>query len=129
MAMCGIVNARLEPTIRLLLRGPAGSEVVIDAIVDTGFTGFIALPTSVIKALGLARRSGGHAVLADGSTADFDVFDVEAIWDGSWLDIKASAMGDDPLIGMELIKGHELKVEAVPGGLVSVGPLAWADED
>ena len=40
---------------------------------DTGYSGSLALPGSVAAALGLVRRSGGRAVLADGSSRQFDM--------------------------------------------------------
>ena len=39
----GVVNARNEAVVRLRVRGPAGSESDIDAVIDSGFTGSLAL--------------------------------------------------------------------------------------
>jgi len=123
----GTVDARLEAVLRLRVRGPAGAEAEIDAVVDTGYTGSLTLPASVVASLGLARRSGGRAVLADGSSRRFDTFAAEVGWGGSWRGVVASALGDEPLVGMGLLAGHELRVEVVAGGAVSVGPLPRGD--
>ena len=113
---------------RLKIRGPAGVETEVDAVVDTGYTGSLALPATVVAALGLVRRSGGQAVLADGSSRRFDTFGVELDWHSSWRGVVASALGGEALVGMGLLAGSELRVEAVAGGAVEIGPLPWADD-
>ena len=40
----GVVNAAYEAVIRLSLRGPSGQAREIDAVIDTGFNGFLTLP-------------------------------------------------------------------------------------
>ncbi len=51
--MTGVVNANREATIRLVVIGPSGQQQEIEAIIDTGFTGFLTLPAVLIAALGL----------------------------------------------------------------------------
>lgn len=119
----GVVNARLEAILPLRVRGPAGDELEVAAVIDTGYTGSLALPAGVAASLGLARRSGGRAILADGSVRRFDTFAAEVLWGGAWVGVVASAVGDEALLGMSLLTGRGLWVEAVPGGAVEVGPL------
>jgi len=119
----GAVNGRLEAVIALRVRGPAGVEVEVSAVVDTGYTGSLTLPAAVTSALGLEQRSGGRAVLADGSVRRFDTYAAEVLWGGSWVGVVASALGDETLLGMALVAGRGLWVEAVPGGLVELRPL------
>ena len=119
----GTVNSRLEAIIPLRVRGPAGDEVEVAAVIDTGYTGSLTLPASVAASLGLARRSGGRAVLADGSVRRFDSFAAEVSWGGTWVGVVASAVGDETLLGMSLLMARGLWVEVVPGGTVEVRPL------
>ena len=51
--IAGTVNAAREARIPLTLRAPLGTTHEIDALIDTGFDGFLTLPPSVIVALGL----------------------------------------------------------------------------
>ena len=44
----GMVNANREAAIRLLVRGPQGHQREIEAIIDTGFTGFLTLPPLLV---------------------------------------------------------------------------------
>jgi clan AA aspartic protease len=119
----GVVNARHEAVVRLRVRGPGGVESDVDLIVDSGFTSSLTLPTAMVTALGLARQSGGTAVLADGSVRQFDIFAAEVAWGGTWRAVLASAVGNESLLGMRLLAGHKLVVEVVPGGLVEILPL------
>ena len=119
----GAVNARLEAVVRLRVRGPAGVELEVAAVVDTGYTGSLTLPAGVAASLGLARRSGGRAVLADGTVRRFDTFAAEVLWGGSWVGVVVSAVGDESLLGMSLLAGRGLWVEVVSGGAVEVRPL------
>ena len=50
--MTGVVTDRREAVIHLRLRGPAGQEQEIEAIIDTGFDGWLSLPSSLVARLG-----------------------------------------------------------------------------
>jgi len=119
----GSVNARNEAVVRLRVRGPGGAELDIDAIIDSGFTASLTLPMTMVAALGLARQSGGTAVLADGSVRLFDIFAAEVAWGGTWRAVLVSAVGNESLVGMRLLAGHKLVIDVVPGGLVEILPL------
>ena len=116
----GVVNARHEAIVRLRMRGPGGVESDVDVTVDTGCTLSLTLPATLVTALGLARRFGGTARLADGSVRQFDICPAEVEWDGAWRTVLVSALGNEPLLGMRLLAGHKLTVDVVPGGLVEV---------
>ena len=63
----GAVNAAYEPIVRLAVRGPSGQSREIEAIVDTGYNGYLTLPPSLALALELpfvtaTRRSWPMAV-------------------------------------------------------------------
>jgi clan AA aspartic protease len=119
----GLVNARNEAVVQLLVRGPGGSGVDVDALVDSGFTGSLTLPAATVAAFGLTRQSGGGAVLADGSVRQFDIYAAEVAWDGGWRPVLVSAIGAEALMGMRLLAGHELRIAVVPGGAVEITPL------
>ena len=50
----GIVSADYEPIIRLTLQDSNGQEHEREAVVDTGFTGWLTLPPNVIAGLGFS---------------------------------------------------------------------------
>ena len=119
----GTVNARLEALIHLRVRGPGGAELDMDAVVDSGFTSSLTLPSAAVASLGLVRQSGGSVVLGDGSIRSFDVYAAEVEWDGNWRPVLVSGIGDEVLVGMRLLAGHALRVAVVPGGVVEIEPL------
>lgn len=119
----GVVNARNEAVIRLGVRGPGGTRLDVEAVIDTGFTASMTLPAAVVAALGTVRQSGGSVVSGDGSLRHFDVYAAEAEWDGSWRPLLVSGISDEVLVGMRLLAGHELRVEVEPGGTVEIDAL------
>lgn len=120
----GIVNANHEATIRLIVHGAQGQEQEIEAIIDTGFTGFLSLPSVLIARLGLTWRGHAQAVLADGSLHLFEVYAATIVWDGQVRTVETDAADTDPLVGMGLIYGHELRIQAVDGGMVAIAALS-----
>lgn len=122
--MRGAVNSRLEAVVRLRVRDPGGVESHVDAVVDTGFTSSLTLSPAVANALGLARQSGGSAMLADGSIRPFDIFAAEVDWDGAWRPVMAWVVGDETLLGMGLLAGNQLRVNAVLSGLVEITSIS-----
>lgn len=71
----GTVSADYEPLILLKLQDVNGQPYECEAVVDTGFTGWLTLPPVVIANLGLSWREWGEAILADGSRITFNVYD------------------------------------------------------
>jgi clan AA aspartic protease len=118
----GTVTSNHEPVVRLRVRGPGGAVVDVDSVVDTGFTGALVLPATVVAALGLPWRSGGTAALADGSTHQTDYYEAELEWGTGWLTVLAMSVGPEALLGMRTLVGHRLVVEGSPGGAVEIVP-------
>jgi clan AA aspartic protease len=119
----GTVNHRNEAIVPLRIRGPGGTEVDVDAVVDTGFTGILTLPPALISALNLPFRAQVEIQLGDGTRRYFDTYDVEVDWDGVWLTLEVTEIDTTPLLGMKLLARHELFVEFVPGGVVDITRL------
>ena len=78
----GVVNAAHEAVVALHLQGPEGRTRDIEAVVDTGFSGFLTLPTVLVAELGLHFAYTGQAFLANDDEVSFDVHDVTVLWDG-----------------------------------------------
>ena len=67
----GVVNATYEAVISVTVAGPSGPTREIEAVVDTGYNGFLTLPPALVAELGLPFASIGRASLADGSEVTF----------------------------------------------------------
>ncbi len=116
----GFVNAAHEAVIRLFLQGPAGQAIAVEAVVDTGFNRFIALPVEIIVALEATPAGSNRVVLGDGSEASLDVYGVTVLWEGVPKRVDAYAADTTPLVGMRLLHGHSLYVEVEDGGRVAI---------
>jgi clan AA aspartic protease len=119
----GIVGAD-EGRIRLTIKGTRQQDQELDAVIDTGFTASLSLPPSVIAALGLPWQSFDRGVLADGSECYFDVYEAEVIWDGASRRVLIDKADTDPLVGMTLMGGYELRMEIRSGGTLTIKKLA-----
>jgi clan AA aspartic protease len=119
----GTVNADREAILRLQVSSVPGQSQEIEAVVDTGFTGFLTLPLSVIANLGLTRISRGRAILANGSEEVFDIYEAQIVWDGQTRTIEADAAEVEPLIGMSMLYGYELRVQVLDGGTLPIAAL------
>jgi clan AA aspartic protease len=119
----GIVTDRREEVIRLTVRGPTGQDQEIEAIIDTGFDGWLSLPSSIIAQLGLTWRQRGRALLADGSESVFDIYEATVDWDGEPRRIPVDEAETFPLVGMSLVEGYELTVQVQRGKNVTLRPL------
>ena len=112
-----------EARIRLKVKGSRGREQEVEAVIDSGFTGALALPPALITILGLRWRSVDRATLADGSTCVFPVYVGKLLWDGKVRSILVAEAAVDPLVGMRLLRGHELKMQVRAGGKVTIKRL------
>ena len=79
--IAGTVRGR-EALVRPTVRGLRGRRQEFEAVVDTGYTGWLTLPPTVIAALNLRWRTFGRGILADGSVRVFDVYQAKVVWDG-----------------------------------------------
>lgn len=116
----GVVNAEFEPIIPLSIRRFDGKIFTQDAIVDTGFNGWLSLPPDLIAELNLRWKRRGRAILGDGSECVFNVYEAVVIWDGNLLTIPVDEADSEPLIGMSLMEGYQLKVQIFEGGHVEL---------
>ena len=66
----GVVNAAYEAVVTLPLRGPAGQGKEIDAVIDTGYDGYLTVTPALVAELGLPFQSRGRAILANGRRGD-----------------------------------------------------------
>ena len=119
----GVVRDDRQAIVHLMVRGPAGQEQEIEAIIDTGFDGWLSLPSSLVVRLGLVWRRRGRALLADGSESVFDIYEATVDWDGEMRRIPVDEVETVPLLGMSLLEGYELTVQVQPGGNVTIRAL------
>jgi clan AA aspartic protease len=118
--MFGVVSDSYEAIVKVAIGGINTPKITVDALIDTGFTSFLALPRSVIESLGLPWHFSDVGTLGDGSEVIFEVYTGYVIWDGAVQIIDVVASEAMPLVGMGMLYGFKLQVEAVEGGIVTI---------
>ena len=116
----GVVNSRHQPIITLTVQGPSGRTSQIEAVVDSGFTDFLLLPSPLVSELELPFVLRLEVTLADGSKSNLDVHDVSVLWDGQIRRVQAYVSDAIPLVGMLMLEGYDLNVEVKVGGRVVI---------
>jgi clan AA aspartic protease len=106
----------------LKLFGPSGRSEVVEAVVDTGSSGWLTLRKATIDRLELPRTGSVCAMIADGTVATFDTYEVELIWNGRSKLIDIEQADTMPMIGMALLKECKLQIEVWLGGSVRISP-------
>jgi clan AA aspartic protease len=122
----GAMNAQREAIVRLVVVGPGGRESQIEAVLDTGYTGSLTLPSAVVSDLDLPFRGRASALLGDGSESEFDIHEATVVWAGSRRLAAIDVAETDPLLGVGLLLGNELTVQVIAGGAVALQRLRLA---
>ena len=121
--MFGFVHNR-EAIVQFAVIGNQQKKQVIRAVIDTGFTGNLTLPPSMIADLALTWFTQQEGFLGDRSRKTFDVYSGTVIWNGQLRVIEINASDTVPLVGMAMLEGFELRVQAYEGGSVAILPIA-----
>jgi clan AA aspartic protease len=118
----GLVRGR-EALIRLMVCGFRRRQQEIEAVVDSGYTGWLTLPPALIVTLNLRWHTFGRGILADGSVSSFDVYRAKVVWDGRVRSVLVDEFDAIPLVGMALLRGYEYKMQVRARGKVTIKRL------
>lgn len=117
--MIGFVDENGRSMLLIQLReNPASPEAAIEVWIDTGFTGELVLPQTMINKLGLTQSGSVDAILADGRPIELDTYSCVLDWFGEARRLEAIAnAGDFPLLGVGLLLGLDLRINYHTGKL------------
>lgn len=116
----GLVNADLEAVIRCRVGAAVGRGPELEFVLDTGFNGSLTLPPALIAQLRLRWRSRGLVILANGAEDVCEIYTAVVVWDGQPRQILVESANTEPLVGMALLSGYDLRVQVKPGGRVRI---------
>ncbi|MBM4044998.1 MAG: clan AA aspartic protease [Planctomycetes bacterium] len=119
----GRVTADRTAVIGLAIAHPAGDTQQVEAVIDTGFNGYLTLPSHLIRRLGLQLAGNRRATLGDGHVVALDVYLGKLLWDKSERDVLVLQAAGGPLVGMSLLYGSRVTLNVVAGGDVIIEPL------
>ncbi len=94
-----------------------------EAIVDTGFTGDLTLPSEHTRELGLIMERPVDAGVANDETFRLNSFRGTVLWRGERRSIRIIESEGTPLIGTALLWDSLLTAEMTDNGAVTIGPL------
>lgn len=92
-------------------------------MLDTGFTGHLTLPSSIVDDLDLPVIGSAESMLADGSIVSEDVCIALVGWHGDRRPVRAVIADATPLLGMALLRGSELCMSIRAGGELTIEEL------
>lgn len=121
--MTGIITAHKEAALSLIVRGPHGQEEHAEAVIDTGFNGFVVLPDSLVATLGLPYHTCTMATLADGTNVTLAIYKATIVWHGHDRSVYVLAADGGLLIGMALLYGNRVTLDVIEGGPVTLEAL------
>ena len=110
----GEIDDNLEARVTLSLVHKERS-LDVEFLVDTGFNGFLALPTSIVQQLGLPLATVQLGTTADGRVSYFDTVNVCVIWHDRPKFIRAQVL-DEPMLGTRFLSGHDMQARWEVGG-------------
>ena len=121
--MRGVVSQDREILFDVIVRGSNGVERTVSAVLDTGFNGFLTLPSTLVNELDLVYV--GHAVgtLADGTSAIMERYRAIVEWHERSKPVYVLGGDGGPLLGMALLEGNRLAGEIIAGGAVTISAL------
>ncbi|WP_298919975.1 clan AA aspartic protease [uncultured Nostoc sp.] len=118
----GIIKNR-HATVNIIFRLPNKPDFTIEFVIDTGFTEFLSLPLAAVTLLGFPFVYDMYANLADNSNVILPVHQATIIWNGEERKVNVLATGRLPLLGTALLDEHELVIQFIEGGLVTIDKL------
>ena len=123
-----MINGRMSSAylaqVPLQVQDGNGDWPTLWAVVDTAFTGQLALPESYVRRLGLIMSDENRVTPATGQTIIVPAGNIRLLWMGRPLLVRAVQSGTRPLLGMRLLWNHHIAINAVTNGAVTITPLA-----
>lgn len=119
----GVVTSNRDIIVAVTVGNRVGQQLIVDAVIDTGFDAWLTLPNNVVQMLALPFVKNSRAQLADGSMIVTDIHEGVIEWNGRRRIIPVEIVEGPALIGIGLLLGHELNVKFIPGGTVTITPL------
>ncbi len=116
----GEVNPFDEAVVPIRIISTEGKTFEIEAVIDTGFTGFLTLPLEDIQQLGLLFQQEEQFVVGRGITENFAIYTANIKWDEKLRVVPVLATDSGTLVGMKMLRGARLAVLVVDGGRVEI---------
>lgn len=118
----GKIKANREAVIELEVIGLA-QRAKIEAVLDTGFTGYLMLPSDLINHLSLQLIGTRNVILGDGSNVTLDLYRAKVLWHNVERIVYVLRSDAELLVGMSLLHGSRVTMDVVTNGNVTIDVL------
>ena len=122
----GKVTTTLEATIDIEVSGPSPPPQQTEAVIDTGFNGYLTLPSHLVSLLNLPLAGSRYATLGDGSVVSLDAYYATISWHGQNRKVLVLEGDGAALVGMSLLRGSRFSMDVVADGDVAIEELPLA---
>ncbi len=120
----GVVTETRQAVVNLVVCSSLDDRTSkIEAVVDTGYNGFLTLPPETVEELALPKLGTVFATLGDGSKMGMACFLATVLWGSDERDVVVLQAGQASLLGMGMLLGHRLSVDVENDGFVRIEPL------
>ena len=119
----GEVRGDRQALVTIEIIDAEGRPRPVEAVLDTGFTGYLTLPEETIRQLGLSSVGRRTFELANGELFEFEAYLASVSWHGRLTDALVLRSGSEPLLGMTLLWGSRVTLDAIAQGEVRIEPL------
>ena len=109
-----------QALIPITYRLPGQPDLIIEHVVDTGFTGQLTLPASAVATMGLPFDRLEGILLANDSSEQVSFHLATIVWEGQEFVAEVIATGIRPLFGTELMDRKELVIQFDNEGLMTL---------
>ena len=118
----GTVNRELEPRVRIEVQDSRGSLQSFEFVLDTAFSGELALPYSVIERLALPYRGPSAASwrLATGAETEMHTYAATILWHGQRREVAVLETESESLLGAALLSGCRVYIDFHRDGAVVI---------
>lgn len=110
------------PRVLLALPGSSG-PFSVEFCLDTGFEGELALPSAVAARLELEDIEPRTIAMADGTMRTAFVGYITLEWNEEPRPTEVLVLDGNPLLGMLLLEGSQIQIEAADGGEIVIEAL------
>ena len=119
----GQVTANREAVIELEIVSQNQQIESVEAVIDTGFNGYLTLPSDLVNRLNLQLAGNRRVTLGDGNTVVLDVYLAKVMWHGQECEVLVLQAEGGPLVGMSLLYENRVILTIVNGGDVTIDPI------
>ena len=121
--MTGTVTVDREAVITLEIFGPDQQRQQMEAVMDTGFNGYLTLTSEMITRFRLPLVGHRRVTLGDGNIVVLDAYLARVLWHEREREVIVLQADGGPLFGMSLLYGNRVTMDIVENGDVAIDEL------